>query len=304
MLGDNPGFDRHDVAAGADRHHDLFHRGIASALPDAVDGALHLAGTRLDRAQRVGDREAQIVVAMDRDDRLVDIGHAVLDHTDQIRELLGIGIADRVRDVDRGSTCGNRTFDAATKEVRLGPRAVLAGPLDIVHVISCARHAVDHGLMNILRSHLQLHAHMQGTGRDEGVDALSLGRLQGLRSPVDVRDLRSGEGADHAVLDALGDFVDRLKIALGGDREARLDDVDTHLLQEFRDLDFFRHGHRGAGRLLAVAKGGVEDDNVLGRRRRLGYVRCWILHFLISRHGSWSFLRIAFLFDGLSPFGP
>ena len=99
-------------------------------------------------------------------------------------------------------------------------------------------------------------------------------------------------------LDPLGDLVDCLEVALRGDGEAGLDDVDAHLLQDLGDLDFFRDGHGGARRLLAIAKRGVEHHDLLRRglgcfrsRRDLGFFRCWIAHSLIGRHGSKSFLR-------------
>ena len=54
--------------AGLDRHHDLFERGVAGALADAVDGAFDLAGAGLHGGERVGDGQTQIVMAMDADD--------------------------------------------------------------------------------------------------------------------------------------------------------------------------------------------------------------------------------------------
>ena len=53
---------------------------------------------------------------------------------------------------------------------------------------------------------------------------------------------------------AAGDLRHRLEIALGGDREAGLDDVDAHLVEQFGDLELLLEGHGGAGALLAVAQ--------------------------------------------------
>ena len=59
------------------------------------------------------------------------------------------------------------------------------------------------------------------------------------------------------------DRAHRLEVALGGDREAGLDDVHA----EFRELpghpELLADGHAAAGRLLAVAQGGVEDQHAL-----------------------------------------
>jgi hypothetical protein len=48
-----------------------------------------------------------------------------------------------------------------------------------------------------------------------------------------------------------------------GDGEARLDDVDAHLVEQRRDLQLFGMGHGGAGGLFAVAQGRVEDQDAV-----------------------------------------
>ena len=60
---------------------------------------------------------------------------------------------------------------------------------------------------------------------------------------------------------------DGLEIAVRGDGEAGLDDVDAHGVEEVGDLDLLLERHGRAGALLAVAQGGVEDqDAVLAGR--------------------------------------
>src|SRR5665213_1183189 len=74
------------------------------------------------------------------------------------------------------------------------------------------------------------------------------------------------------VADDLGDLAHRLEIAVGGDRKAGLDDIDPHLLKNLGEFELLLQGHRGAGRLLAVAHGGVEDDHAVGGARSAGMV--------------------------------
>ena len=57
---------RQRVGADLEGHHDLFERRVAGALADAVDGALDLAGAGLHGGERVGDGQAEIVVAVRR----------------------------------------------------------------------------------------------------------------------------------------------------------------------------------------------------------------------------------------------
>ena len=65
-------------------------------------------------------------------------------------------------------------------------------------------------------------------------------------------------------MSALGDLGDGVEVALGGDREAGLDDVDAHGVEEVGDLQLLLEGHGGAGALLAVAQRGVEDEDAVG----------------------------------------
>jgi O-acetyl-ADP-ribose deacetylase (regulator of RNase III) len=71
------GLDREDVGARAHRHHDLFERGVAGALAEAVDRALDLARAGQHRGERVGHGQAEVVVAMHRPHHLVGVGHAL-----------------------------------------------------------------------------------------------------------------------------------------------------------------------------------------------------------------------------------
>jgi len=76
------------------------------------------------------------------------------------------------------------------------------------------------------------------------------------------RDNEGGarQSADDRILGAARDFGDRFEVALRGDRKARFDDIDTHFVEEFGDLELFFEGHRSAGTLLAVAQRGVENQ--------------------------------------------
>src|SRR5262245_6456134 len=53
------------------------------------------------------------------------------------------------------------------------------------------------------------------------------------------------------------------EIAFRRDREAGFDDVDTHSVEEFGDLELLLMRHGRAGALLAVAQGSVEDDDAV-----------------------------------------
>ena len=114
---------------GPQGHHDLFERGVAGALTEAVDRDLHLAGTGLDGRHRIGRGQAQVVVAMDahRGGRADQVHHAL----HQGPELGRNRIADGVRDIDRGRTGLHDRLVDLEQEVGIGPRRVLGRELDL-----------------------------------------------------------------------------------------------------------------------------------------------------------------------------
>ena len=62
-------------------------------------------------------------------------------------------------------------------------------------------------------------------------------------------------------VDLGGDGADRLEVALRGDREPGLDDVDAERRQGAGHLQLLGDVHARARRLLAVAQGRVEDPD-------------------------------------------
>ena len=76
-------------------------------------------------------------------------------------------------------------------------------------------------------------------------------------SPVVVRASAAITGPLHAGRD----LADRVELAVGGDREAGLEDVDVQPGELLGDLDLLGPRERDPGGLLAVAQGGVEDPD-------------------------------------------
>ena len=95
------------------------------------------------------------------------------------------------------------------------------------------------------------------------MDAPARSRADRFAGAVDVLVRRAGEPADDRALAALGDLVDGEEIALRGDGESGLDDIDAQVVEHFGDLKLLLMGHGRAGRLLAVAQGGVENDDAV-----------------------------------------
>ena len=77
------------VPSRADRHHQFLDRRVAGTLADAAHSALRLPGASFQTGEGIGDREAQVIVAMDREDRPVDDRH-VVHQWESSPELLGM----------------------------------------------------------------------------------------------------------------------------------------------------------------------------------------------------------------------
>ena len=143
----------------------------------------------------------------------------------------------------------------------LGAGRVHRRPFDIVGIAAGAGHRRGDARQHFGLVDAHLIFAMERRGADEGVDAALLRRLDGIGADVDVLGLRAGKPADHRILRPPRDLLDALEIALARDGKSCLDDVDAHLVEQLGDLDLLLEGHGGAGALLAVAQGGVENND-------------------------------------------
>ena len=109
--------------------------------------------------------------------------------------------------------------------------------------------------------------------RDEHVEVRPLGDRDRLDGPLRVAVAAAGERGDRdPAARLLGDPPDRLEVAGRGGREAGLDDVDLEAGELAGDLELLGGGQAGAGRLLAVAQGRVEDaDRAADATARAGH---------------------------------
>ena len=252
------------VAPRLDGHHHLFERGVAGPLADAVDGAFHLPAAGADARQRVGHRHAEVVVAVHGEDRLLRARHLLHHVAEHLEVFLRRGVAHGIRQVDGGGAGLQRRLHAAAQIVELGARGVLGRPLHVLDPVAGSGDLEVHELQHLLGRLLQLVLPVHRRGGDEGVDARACGVLDGLAGAVDVGLAGPRQPAHHRSLELAGDLRHGGKIALRSDRKARLDDVDAHVVEEVGDLQLLLEAHGGAWALLAVAQGGIENEDAVG----------------------------------------
>ena len=258
--------DRQPIGPHAGRHDDLFERGVAGALADAVDRALDLPGAGADGRERVGDGEAEVVVAMGAEDRAVGVGHPLDDRLEEAGDLVRRRVSDRVGQVDRGRAGIDDGLDDATQEIQVAAGGVFGRELDVVGVAARARDGIDGRSQAGLSRHPEFCRQVQVRRRDERVNAAPRGWCQRLAGAVDVCRRAARQRRDDRVLDGSGDLADGLGIRVGRDREPGLDDVDAKRFELTGQPDLVVHSQGEARRLLAVAQRRVEDDQAIGHR--------------------------------------
>ena len=101
----------------------------------------------------------------------------------------------------------------------------------------------------------------------------------GLPGPVDVGRIGARQSGDHGAFDLPGDRLHGLEVARRGDREAGLDDVHAQARELLGDLELLRRVQRDAGRLLAVAQRGVEDEDAVWLGGHVGGAPVWFSDF-------------------------
>jgi hypothetical protein len=254
-----------EVGPRPHRHHDFFERRVAGPLADAVDRAFDLARPVLDRGQAVGNREAQVVVAVRADRRLVDVRHAVFQDGDRRTIFLRRRVADGVGNIDRRRPRVDGRFDDLAEKITLGASGVLGRELHVVAVARGSLHALDRPLDDLLARHLELKLAVDGARGQEDVNPRFGRVLEGFPGTVDVGVVAAGQAADdRRTADRVGDFADRLEVAGRSDRKAGFDNIDAEGDEGLGDLHLLLQVHAAAGRLLAVAEGCVEDFDRAG----------------------------------------
>src|SRR5438552_17277293 len=110
------------------------------------------------------------------------------------------------------------------------------------------------------------------------MDARLVRVLHGLPAPVDIAEAHAGKPANarRAVerTDLARDLASRLEVLVGGDRKARLDDIDAQARQLPRHLELLHRVHREARRLPAVPQRPVEDDYPIHGKNLLRLTQC------------------------------
>jgi hypothetical protein len=252
----------HPVLAHLERHDDLLDRGVAGALADAVDRALDLPRAAAHRGQRVGDTEAEVIVAVRAEHDRVGVRHALADRLEELEDLVRRRVADGVGQVDRAGAGLDHRLDHAAQEVHVAAGGVLGRELHVERVVARVAHRLDRGLEALLAADAELGGQVQVGRGDERVDAAALGRLDRPHRLLEIGPMTAGQAGNHRPAHFQGNAAHRFGIRGRRNREPGFDDVDTQQIELPGKLDLLRRPQRETRRLLAVPKCGVEDSNL------------------------------------------
>ena len=199
-------------------------------------------------------------MAVNGNDRLVDIGDPVHDLGDDAAEFGRNRVAHGIGNIDGGGARVDRFLDHAAELIDRGAPCVFAGEFDVVRIFSRLLHGGDAHGEHVVEGLAELVLHMYRGRGDEGVYSEVLGGLQCLSGHVDVLDHGAREAAGNGVLERSCNQLNGFEVALGGNGKARFNDVNAELFERERNLKLLPFGEALRKRLFAVAQRCVEDD--------------------------------------------
>ncbi len=250
-----------DVGAHTHRHRELLERGVARTLADPVDRALDLSRTRPDTRERVRDREAEVVVAVNRELDAGELG-AALDQSRRTGPAYSAGerVADRVGQVDDRRAGRDGGAAHLGEERAIGARRVLGGELDLVRLLRGVGHRPANPLEHLVGREPELALHVQRARRDEDVHAPPVRARKRGRRGIDVLGGRPGERGDRHARRRRPRRRRRLRSHPATMRRTRPRSRRRRAVRASTAISAFSLGRQGdARRLLAVSQSRVED---------------------------------------------
>ena len=187
LFGTDAGVERHHIAANVQRHDYFFQGGVAGPLPDAVDGALHLARTGLYGRHRIRYRQAQIVVAVGGNDGLGMFAMgAQRDFIEDTRHFAGHIVADGIRQVDGSGARAQHRIDNFHEKFDVGAHGVLGGVFHVGRERTRVGHLLDRLAQAFLAADLQFIVQVDIGSRQKDVQHGPGGVAHGVPGAIDV----------------------------------------------------------------------------------------------------------------------
>ena len=109
------------------------------------------------------------------DDGFVDIRDAIVQAGNDTGELKRHGIADGVRDINRGGAGVDGGFDHARQIGDRRTARIFTGEFDVVGIVACAFDHIDCALNDLIQGATQLGGDVHRRGGDKGMNSERFG---------------------------------------------------------------------------------------------------------------------------------
>ena len=192
----------------------------------------------------------------------VRAGHALAHGAEHGRILGRRGVADGVRQVDRGRAFRDRRLHHAAQEVEVGAARVLGRELHVVGEVAGAAHGRARHLQAVLTPDLELVGEMDVRRRNEHVNPAAGCRPQRFPGEIDVPLDAAGQRREHGATHLGRDPLHSPVVALRRGRETCFDHIYAERVQLPRELELLFGGQGVARSLFPVPQRSVEDDDV------------------------------------------
>ena len=257
--GVDAGGERQRIGPHFERHHNFFERGVAGTLANAVDGALHLAGARLHRGNRVGDGQAEIVVAVGRQDG--PVAEQLLHGREHLLDVGRQRVADGIGQVDRGGARLDRRDRNLAQECQVAARRILGRELDV----GAERPGVRDRTLDLFQTlrprDAQLVFEVDVRGGEKHMEARPGRARQSLPGTIDIGRDGPGQAGDDGPAHRGSNGLHRFEVTIRRNGEAGLDDVHAQAVQLLGEPQLLGRRHAEARGLLAVAESRIKDVN-------------------------------------------
>ena len=214
-----------------------------------------------DGRQGVCRRHTQIVVTVNGNHGLINIGDAVIEVGDNGTELFRQGVAHGIRDVDGSGSGLNGVFNHSAQVVNRRAAGIFAGKLHIVGVVSRLFDAGRGHSHDVIAAFLEFILHVNIGRSNKGVDAEVINTFHSVATGVNIFRHATGKAAGNSMFEAFRDGLNRLKVSLGRNRKSCLNDVNSQLIKRHGNLQFLLRTQTLRQGLLAVSESGVKNND-------------------------------------------
>ena len=169
-----------------DNHSHFFQRSITCAFSNTIHRHFHLTGTIQYPCNGIGSCQAQIVVAMSRDDRSINIVHMLHQVFDFLTIFSRKTISCRIRNIHYGSTGINYRFYHASQIFIVCPTSIFCIKFHIIRISTCIANGCHCPFNDFFSAGIEFITNVCIRCPDTRMNTFTLGKTQSLGSHINI----------------------------------------------------------------------------------------------------------------------